>query len=90
MLVALCIAAVVWLLGCASGTNMVEVAKVDKTTITWLDRRPEGLCQQDGSIVAGCAYWSADYTRCTMILPKSSPDWLVAHEVRHCFGYSHR
>lgn len=75
------------LVGCSQGTDMVEEERVEKSTITWIDKRP-GECADKGP-ADGCAYWSAGRKECVVIMPKDSPDWLVAHEFRHCFGYGH-
>ena len=37
--------------------------------------------------ILGCATWRAD--GCTIYLPEGAAPWTVAHEQRHCAGWTH-
>ena len=75
------------LAGCAS--DLVKVSEPQAVTITWVRVDPV-TC---GAVKAlGCAVTSPTYDArdCLIIMPEDSPDWVVAEEFRHCFGYMHR
>jgi hypothetical protein len=65
------------LTGCS---DMVLTNPRETTTITWVDRK----CGHS----AGCALVMAD--RCYVAMEREAPDWLVAHEMKHCFGFEHK
>lgn len=36
------------------------------------------------SLSNSCAYWTTDFTECTVILPKKTTMHLIGHEILHC------
>jgi hypothetical protein len=77
------------LTGCA--TNMVKVAEVRTSLITWQKHYPV-ICG-NAPLTDGCAMtapYTLDDNRCVLTMIEDSSDWVIAHEVRHCFGYVHR
>lgn len=77
------------LTGCAS--DMVRLANVHTTTITWIAQAPVvcgGYDTRKGDVtIHGCAQVSPDQQRCTVMMAENAPDWVVAHEFKHCFGW---
>lgn len=74
------------LTGC---TGLVKKAEVSETKIIWAKRLPATKCNTSG-LVLGCATRTLpDYSACLIEMPEDSPDWLIAHEFRHCFGWEH-
>lgn len=76
------------LIGCTP--LMTKVSEPQRISITWVRMLPV----ECGSVkeALGCAITNDtyDYPECLIIMPEDSPDWLVAHEFRHCFGYKHK
>lgn len=85
---------VVFLLSsCALFIDRMDPPKdeVRRVTIEWRRVTPTecgDLRQGPLSLLYGCAtnYGSI----CVIEVPENAPDWLIAHEFKHCFGYSHR
>lgn len=76
---------VVYLLSGCSG--MVKTVDVATTLVHWDKRKP---VECDGWLDAnGCATRINNYAACIVTMPEDSPDWLIAHEFRHCFGFEH-
>jgi hypothetical protein len=78
------------LAGC-SYHMMPPAREVSTVTIEWRRVTPK----QCGDLrtttlfeLLGCAHF--DGTTCLLEMPEDAPDWLIAHEFRHCFGYSHQ
>lgn len=64
-----------------------KVAEPQTVAVTW-ERSAPGACGGYPSIVVqGCAYVYGD--RCSIVMPENSSDAVVAHEFKHCFGWSH-
>ena len=68
--------------------HMERVAEVKTTQITWIKETPQSCGNVPGHINA-CATNNADFTQCTIRMPEDSPDWIVAEETKHCFGWVH-
>jgi hypothetical protein len=89
------LAAVVLLLltGCASSHNeMVKVKEVRSIVVAWNKAIPESCgpkMASDGYAIHGCASVWQDQL-CTITMVEDSPDWVIAHEFRHCFGWAHK
>ena len=91
-----CVVALVVLLlvtGCASShREMVKVKEVRSIVVAWSKSVPE-VCgpklASEGYSIHGCAVVWRDQL-CTITMLEDSPDWVIAHEFRHCFGYAHR
>ena len=82
-----CLLVVLLLSGCASqGNELVLVRQVDETGIRWI-RGVEKNCGGARS-PDGCADWSGN--PCVITMKEDAPDYVIAHEFRHCFGYVHR
>jgi len=85
-----------WLAGCERVTpeqalnRQVPGKNIEHSIITWTDAAPT-VCGDLIGGVSGCAnvnfLGDSKTTACVITLPKSSPDWLVAHEFRHCYGF---
>lgn len=79
------------LAGCAA-PDLVKVADVPAVHIAWVRKAPAacGDLRAGGDrAIHGCAYRSADRSACVIWMPENAPDWVIAHEVKHCFGYEH-
>ena len=81
------------LTGCASShREMVKVKEVRSIVVAWNKSVPE-VCgpklASEGYSIHGCAVVWRDQL-CTITMLEDSPDWVIAHEFRHCFGYAHR
>ena len=74
------------LTGCS---DLVKVAEPQAVTITWVRAKPTEC--GDAKNALGCAVTSPTYNArdCLIIMAEDSPDWVVAHEFRHCFGFKH-
>jgi len=81
----------VLLAGC-DNTSMVSTTDVRTSTVTWMKIEPATCGDQPGT--GGCAMFSTPQTladnHCTVFMAEDAPDMIVAHEVKHCFGFSHR
>lgn len=77
---------------CLAGCNdsgMVRVKDVHASTIIW-DKRQPTHCG-DKVETRGCTeYMTPDRTYCRITMAEDSSDMVIAHEVRHCFGWDHR
>ena len=81
------------LAGC-NPNDMARTKPVNMSTIIWIDDVPKtcGELTANASTnvnVNGCATWTDDYKSCIITMPHDSPDWIVAHEFKHCFGWTH-
>lgn len=77
---------VLLLTGCAS-TDMVKVAEPKTVVVTWVRELPN-FCG-DQKLSTGCARVSRDFTSCTIWVPEGAPEYVLGHELLHCFGYDH-
>lgn len=73
------------LAGC--GDDMVETKHVQTVQITWTRATPEKC--SDAKSPMGCAV-IVENGDCYITMPAGSKDWLIAHEVKHCFGMVHK
>lgn len=75
--------------GCASFNPppMVKAAAPHSVTIEWKRQAPQ-TCGGSPSPL-GCAYMSKDWTTCRIEMAEGAPDFIIAHEFRHCFGWVH-
>lgn len=83
------------LLTACAGTGMMEGSKVTRSLIEWVDADPYfcgGYVQSESTRIAGCASltYLENQTNCTVTMRRDSPDWIVAHEFRHCYGWVHK
>lgn len=67
--------------------DMIETERVETVTITWKRDTPTACGPNEKD---GCAQWSSDRTRCVVTMRADSSDAIVAHEMKHCFGWDHR
>ena len=78
--------------GCV-GIDMREAERREEVTIRW-HRVPDGhaACEPilgSGGIWLGCyRYYKATKT-CVVWMRSDAPDFVVAHEFKHCFGWDH-
>ena len=68
--------------------HMERVAEVKTTQITWIKETPQSCGNVPGHINA-CATSASDYSWCVIRMPENTPDWVVAEEFKHCFGFIH-
>jgi hypothetical protein len=89
------------LVGCASEAELAKSAGtwapdyepaflfVEDAHITCLSL---GARFKEGQVIGGCAdaWGRISKSRCTVILPKNPPTWLIEHELLHCkYGSFH-
>jgi hypothetical protein len=75
--------------GCASfGDEMVKVHEVTSVTVQWRKTAPKGCGEVKHAY--GCATTWLKGSLCVIELPENAPDWALAHEIKHCFGYVHK
>ena len=75
--------------GCSStATDMVKAYEPASVLVQWRKAAP-GSC---GGVehAYGCAKVSHQGAMCVIELPEDAPDWALAHEFKHCFGYVHK
>ena len=74
----------------AALNQQVPGKPIEASIITWTDAQPKE-CGAFANGVSGCASVislnDGKTTVCTITLPKNSQDWLIAHEIKHCFGW---
>lgn len=69
---------------------MTRKVQVETTTITWIKETPKSCGPvPSGHILNACATNNNDFTQCTIRMPEDTPDWVVAEEFKHCFGWVH-
>jgi hypothetical protein len=77
--------------GCAvfAGNDvMVKAREVDSVTVVWRKAAPKGCGEVKHAY--GCATTWLNGSVCVIELPENAPDWALAHEIKHCFGYVHK
>jgi hypothetical protein len=65
-------------------TGMVKERDVATTEITWIRKAPVNC---GGEMRDGCAVTRGP--ACFIYMDEDAPDFIIAHEFRHCFGYKH-
>ena len=71
--------------GCGGGFDLVKTSDVFMQTIIWEKFDPVTCGGKAGT--GGCAY--INESPCRIQMREDAPDWIVAEEFRHCFGWSH-
>ena len=77
--------------GCSStGTagDMVKAYEPTSVLVQWRKGAPESCGGTQHAY--GCAKVSHQGSLCVIELPEDAPDWAIAHEFKHCFGYVHK
>jgi hypothetical protein len=75
--------------GCAgSGADLVKVSEPTSVLVQWRRASPESCGEARHAY--GCAKISHQGAICVIELPEDAPDWALAHEFKHCFGYVHK
>ena len=67
---------------------MERKAKIEISSIVWIDAKPTECGHAQGNIL-GCTKCIEGNALCTITMPADSPDWVVAHEFKHAFGWQH-
>jgi hypothetical protein len=83
------IAPLLALAGCAStATDMVKAYEPTSVLVQWKKVAPQSC----GGVqhAYGCSKVSHQGALCVIELPEDAPDWALAHEIKHCFGYVHK
>ena len=85
-----------WLAGCEhvnpdqAFNRQVPDKIIEHSIVTWVDVKPD-VCGDIYSDVIECAHViffdDKKTSACNMSLPRNSQDWLIAHTVKHCFGW---
>lgn len=73
--------------------------------MTWQQDRPpakdvrthfvadsQGICQRivgHWDIYLGCVWWNQNLSSCDIFVPTGAPQFVLAHEERHCQGEDH-
>jgi len=70
-----------------SDYNLVETEQIHNRNVVWLKQVPADC--GDPKRVVGCASRYASLNLCVIEMAGDSPDWVIAHEFKHCFGFEH-
>lgn len=52
----------------------------------------QGICTRivgKTDLWLGCAWWNKDLSSCDIFVSRGAPDFVLAHERRHCAGEEH-
>ena len=52
----------------------------------------QGICNRivgHWDIYLGCVWWNRQLSSCDVFVPKGAPQFVLAHELRHCAGEDH-
>ena len=74
-----------------SGNSQEDLVKAYEPTsvlVQWKKASPEAC--GDVKHAYGCAKITHKGSMCIIELPENAPDWAIAHEFKHCFGYRHK
>jgi hypothetical protein len=75
--------------GCAgTAGDMVKASEPSTVLVEWRRVLPKGCGSAQHAY--GCARVSHQGNLCVIELPEDAPDWALAHEFKHCFGYVHK
>jgi hypothetical protein len=75
--------------GCSgTGGDMVKVSEATSVLVQWRKVAPQSCGGTQHAY--GCAKVSHQGALCVIELPEDAPDWALAHEFKHCFGYVHK
>jgi hypothetical protein len=75
--------------GCSgTGGDMVKVSEPTSVLVQWRKVAPQSCGGTQHAY--GCAKVSHQGALCVIELPEDAPDWALAHEFKHCFGYVHK
>jgi hypothetical protein len=75
--------------GCAGTSGeMVKVSEPTSVLVQWRKVAPQSCGGRQHAY--GCATISHQGSLCVIELPEDAPDWALAHEIKHCFGYVHK
>lgn len=69
--------------------DLVKVAEPKTVRVTWERARPAYNTCGDTPNAIGCARHDPAFTRCIITAAEDAPDHVLAHELRHCFGWVH-
>jgi hypothetical protein len=77
--------------GCATfggDDEMVKAYHPTSVLVEWKRVAPKdcGTVQH----AHGCSRITLNGNLCTIEVPENAPDWVLAHEFKHCFGYVHK
>lgn len=86
------ILALLTLAGCGdSKMDMEKRAEVGTVIVSWVRAVPKECGPlRPNEHAMGCTSRAANHSFCTITMAEDSPDWVIAHEFKHCFGYEHR
>ena len=90
----LLLALLVALSGCASSNDdMIKVYEPRVVLVEWKREAPTRcgpLAASAERQLHGCTTTTHQGAVCRIEMREDAPDWVIAHEFRHCFGYAHR
>lgn len=79
---------IVLLGGCAGYGEMVKEYNPGTVQVTWIQQKPFKCAEAKNPL--GCAHITRDNKTCIIEMDADAPDFVVAHEFKHCFGFVHR
>jgi hypothetical protein len=72
----------------STATDMVRAYEPTSVLVQWKKGKPESCGGTQHAY--GCARVTHQGAMCVIELPEDAPDWALAHEFKHCFGYVHK
>ena len=77
--------------GCATFEGdevMVKAYQPESVLVQWKRVAPRDC--GDVKHAHGCSKITLNGNLCIIEVPENAPDWVLAHEFKHCFGYVHK
>lgn len=74
--------------GCAGYGEMVKAYNPGTVQVTWIQQKPFECGETKNAL--GCATITKDNSRCVIHADANAPDFVIAHEFKHCFGFIHK
>ena len=80
------------LAGCTAGPWR-EAERLDTVRVTW-ERvaDTQAVCAKKlggGMIWLGCSSYDWSQRVCHIFTLADAPEWVIGHEIKHCFGWTH-
>ena len=77
--------------GCSSfggSDELVKAYQAENVLVQWKRVAPKDCGTVEHAY--GCSRITLDGNLCIIEVPENAPDWVLAHEFKHCFGYVHK
>lgn len=88
LLGAFTLALIAFLVACDGDEMEPPKKQVDWVQVTWVRDTPTSCLGVKGNYM-GCAEVSPDGRNCRITMPANAADFVIAHELKHCFAYTH-